>query len=224
MQKAIPLSVFALSLSAIISLPEAQTPPQAFSYQALVRDGAGSAVRNRSIDVRVRLHQDSANGAVAYAETFTPTTNNFGNINLSIGRGSVVTGTFAALDWSRAMYVEIGIDAAGGTTYTDLGTTQLLSVPYAMYSARGGIDKSRIYKKYANMITPASFVCQNVVAYCNDANDVLLSGGYSADAVLQVIRNYSVEDVNSVSGWSVRACPSGGAAFFEASADCLRVD
>ncbi len=139
------------AIAASLSVPFAQppTPPPAFSYQALVRDGSGQPVRSGPVSVRIRLHQDSAYASVSYAETFTPTTNGFGNINLSIGLGTVLSGNFSVLDWSRPMYVEIGVDITGGTTYADLGTTQLLSVPYAMYAGRSatttGVNISEIH-------------------------------------------------------------------------------
>jgi len=89
----------------------------------------------------------------------------------------------------------------------------------------GGIDKSRLYTKLASTTTPpASFIAQEIVAYCDDANDVLLSGGYLRDTTLQILRNYSVESSSGISGWAVRAHPSGAEAQFLSSANCLRVD
>lgn len=134
MKKFIPFQFFALlSFAFTITL---QAQPQAFSYQALVRDGAGATARNQAVSVRIRLHQDSIAGTVVYSETHSPTTNGYGNMNLAIGRGAPVSGTFSSLTWISPMFIEIGVDANGGTNYTDLGTTQLLSVPYALYAGQ----------------------------------------------------------------------------------------
>ncbi len=110
--------------------------PQGFNYQALVRDPGGSPVKNHAVSVRIRLFPDSAAGAIAYAETFSSTTNGFGNINLVIGKGTIVSGTFAAVDWSHPMFMETAMDITGGSTFVKLGATQLQSVPYALFAGK----------------------------------------------------------------------------------------
>ena len=133
-----------LILAAFLAAPmvQAQTPPQAISYQALVRDGAGQPVRIQQVGVRIGLILDSATASPVYVERHTPTTNNFGNINLAIGRGALVSGSASNLDLTRPLYINIAVDIAGGTSYTDLGTAQALSVPYALYAQRSGSSVS----------------------------------------------------------------------------------
>jgi len=87
----------------------------------------------------------------------------------------------------------------------------------------GGIDKSRIYRRIFATSTESSVVHQ-ITAYCYDANDVLLSGGYWAGGTtLQIVANVDVEDVG-ISGWRVRAYSPVAGLWFNVSATCLRVD
>ncbi len=79
------------------------------------------------------------NGVPVYNESHTVTTNGFGLFNLKIGNGTPVAGNFSSVDWSNGPYfLEIGIDVTGGTDYVTMGTSQLLSVPYALYAETSG--------------------------------------------------------------------------------------
>lgn len=113
--------------------------PEGFSYQAVIRNSSGEVIANESVGVRIGLLSGSANGSVVYQETFTPTTNGFGLVNLAIGSGSVLSGDFTSIDWSNGPYfIETALDVSGGTNYTVMGTTQLMSVPYALYAGTSG--------------------------------------------------------------------------------------
>ena len=109
--------------------------PEMFSYQAVVRDGSGNLVTNSNVGMQVSILQGSASGTEVYVETFTPTTNDNGLVTVEIGNGTVVSGDFTAIDWNDGPYfIKIETDPAGGTNYTVIGTSQLLSVPYAMHA------------------------------------------------------------------------------------------
>ena len=111
--------------------------PEAFNYQAVARDASGNILANQSLGIRVSLHNGSASGTVDYKETFTVTTNEFGLFTLAIGTGIPVTGDFSLLQWDASQYwLQVEMDPAGGNTYTDMGASQLLSVPYAMYASK----------------------------------------------------------------------------------------
>lgn len=113
--------------------------PQAFNYQAVARDASGNILENQSIKIRFKIHKTSATGTITYSEVHNPTTNDFGLFSLMIGTGSQITGTFNTIDWGKAQYwLEVEMDPTGGATYTDMGTSQLLTVPYAMYAERAG--------------------------------------------------------------------------------------
>ena len=109
----------------------AQTP-QSFKYQAVARDASGDVVADQAVGMQISILQSSTSGTAVYVETFAPTTNEFGLINLNIGAGTVVSGDLTTIDWSTDTYfIKIEMDMTGGTTYEEYGTSQLLSVPYA---------------------------------------------------------------------------------------------
>jgi len=112
----------------------AQTP-QSFKYQAVARDASGEVVTDQAIGMQISILQSSTSGTAVYVETFTPTTNGFGLITLNIGAGTWVSGDFTTIDWSADTYfIKIEMDITGGTTYEEYGTSQLLSVPYALHA------------------------------------------------------------------------------------------
>ncbi len=132
----------ALVFTAICQLPTANCfsqAPQSFNYQAVARNATGAPLVNSSVAVRISIHDGSAGGPVVYSERLTATTNAFGLFTASIGTGNVISGTFAAVDWADAdKYMQVELDPTGGSSYTDMGTTQLLSVPYALYAKSSG--------------------------------------------------------------------------------------
>ena len=109
--------------------------PQATSYQAVIRNSSGNVLANQLVKVRFSMRDSAANGTLVFQETQTSTTNAQGLINLFAGQGTAVTGTFADINWgSQSKFLQTEIDIAGGSNYTDMGTTQLMSVPYSLYS------------------------------------------------------------------------------------------
>ena len=109
--------------------------PEKMSYQAVVRDGSNNLVASSTVGMRIQLLQDSEFGDAVYVETQTPTSNANGLVSLEIGEGIVVSGTFASIDWANGPYfIKTETDPTGGTSYTITGTSQLLSVPYALHA------------------------------------------------------------------------------------------
>lgn len=112
----------------------AQSPEQ-FKYQAAARNSTGQVINNDTVGLRISLRTTSASGNIQYQETHTAMTNNYGVFSLNIGTGSATIGTFSNIDWGTSAYfMQVELDIAGGSNYTDMGTTQLLSVPYALYA------------------------------------------------------------------------------------------
>ena len=124
-------------LLTIICLQVFSQAPQGMNYQAVVRDALGNPITNHAIGVKFKIHQGSGSGTVVYEETQTPTSDPFGSISLVIGQGSVVTGVFANINWSSGIYFnEVLIDVSGGNSYLSMGASQLMSVPYSLYSEK----------------------------------------------------------------------------------------
>ncbi len=113
--------------------------PQAMNYQAVARNAGGALIANHLVGLRLTILAGSATGTVVYSETQSATTNQFGLFTVSLGTGTVVTGTFSSINWSTGQYwLKVEFDATGGTSYVAMGTSQLLSVPYALYAANAG--------------------------------------------------------------------------------------
>jgi hypothetical protein len=130
MKKVITLTVMiALAISVF-----AQSP-QKMNYQAVIRNSSGALVTNHAVGMKISILQGSATGTAVYVETQIPTTNANGLATIEIGGGTMVTGTFAGINWaSGTYYLKTETDPEGGTSYTIVGTSQLLSVPYALNS------------------------------------------------------------------------------------------
>lgn len=117
----------------------AQEIPQAINYQAIARNASGSVFVNQQVNVRISIISGSANGPTLYSETHAAQTNQFGLFTLKIGMGVAQTGLFSAIDWSSAnQWIRVEFDPGQGGGFTNLGTTELLTVPYAFYAAKSG--------------------------------------------------------------------------------------
>lgn len=135
--KKIHLFIATLLLSALVM---SQTP-QAFKYQAVARDASGTFITNQNVSFQVSILAGDINGTAIYVETFSATTNDFGAVNLEIGKGTPVSGSFSSIDWSSGDYfLKVEMDEAGGASYITMGTSQLLSVPFALYAENAGDD------------------------------------------------------------------------------------
>ena len=110
--------------------------PQKMSYQAVIRNGSNVLVTLSPIGMRVSILQGSAEGTPVYVETQIPTTNANGLVTVEIGGGTVISGDFTTIDWSTDTYfIKTETDPTGGSNYmATVGTSQLLSVPYALYA------------------------------------------------------------------------------------------
>ncbi len=95
--------VLSLALFFAITLQGLAQAPQAISYQAAVRDANGKILANQAVSIKISILQNATDGNAVYVETHALTTNAHGLVNLAIGRGTPITGTFAAIDWSAAV-------------------------------------------------------------------------------------------------------------------------
>jgi hypothetical protein len=125
-----------LALAVQVAIAQA---PQRFNYQGVARSATGNPLANQTISIRLSILNNSATGTAQFVETHNATTNAYGLFNLQIGTGSSVTGTIGGVTWSTGdKFLKVEVDPTGGTNYSVLGNTQMLSVPYALYAANGG--------------------------------------------------------------------------------------
>lgn len=122
-------------LATILSFAQA---PQQLNYQGVVRNSVGNAIANTSIRLRLSIHDLTATGTVVYTETRQTLTNQFGLYNVVIGGAGAtnVTGTMAGINWGvGAKFLQVEVDPAGGSSFTNVGTTQLQSVAYSLFAS-----------------------------------------------------------------------------------------
>jgi hypothetical protein len=132
-----------IAIVVMVSSAMAQAP-QKMSYQSVIRNASGALIANQAVGVKISLLQGSATGTAVYVETQNPTTNANGLASFQIGGGTVVSGNFASINWAAGPYfVKTETDPTGGSNYSIAGTTQLLSVAYALYAANSGTQGAK---------------------------------------------------------------------------------
>ena len=114
--------------------------PQGIPYQAAARTSNGQAVLNAAIKVRFSIIDSAATGALVYKETHSVSTNNVGMFSVNIGMGTPDTGVFSGINWAKNFkFIKVEIDPSGsGSSFADMGTQQMMAVPYSFYSATSG--------------------------------------------------------------------------------------
>ena len=130
--------VLSLVAIATISLSSFGQAPEGFKYQAVVRDAGNTILNNQAVGIQIEILQGGISGTPVYTESFTPTTNTYGLVNLEIGTGTT-SDDFTIIDWANDTYfIRTSIDVTGGSSYSVMGTSQLMSVPYALYAKTSG--------------------------------------------------------------------------------------
>jgi uncharacterized protein (TIGR02145 family) len=132
--------LFTLIALAITLIAAAQAP-QGFNYQATVRNSSGALVTNQNVLFKFNIMLNSQTSLPVYSETHFAPTDDLGQVNLTIGSGTPITGTFSSINWGNGSYF-LGIELNTGSGYVAMGTTQLLSVPYALYANSAGNSQS----------------------------------------------------------------------------------
>lgn len=135
------LSVFMMAM-AISGTLFAQVP-QKFNYQGIARDNKGNPLVQQRMTLKLTILPASDATEGEYEEIQTVTTNEFGLYHLQIGDGNQLKGEMKTVKWETGnKYIKVAIDSKGGNDFVDAGTTQLLSVPYAIYADKAGMAKS----------------------------------------------------------------------------------
>ena len=188
--------------------------PQGFNYQATVRNSSGDLIVNTNVYFKFNVIQGSETAVPIFTETHYVPTDDLGQVNLVIGQGTANTGIFSELDWSLGSYY-LGIELDTGSGYLAMGTTQLLSVPYALYAENSGNS------------TPTTPNLEAVLAENNSANNQqikdLLDPTDAQDAVTFSVLLEKITELQNqldylgdLENWS----DSDGDGFTELAGDC----
>ena len=146
-------------LALVITLITNAQAPQGFNYQATVRNSSGALIVNQNVNFKFNIMLNSATSLPVFSETHMAPTDDLGQVNLVIGTGTATTGSFSTINWGTGNYY-LGIELNTGAGYVAMGTTQLLSVPYALYANSSGNSQA---------ITPN---LASVLAVNNGANNL----------------------------------------------------
>jgi hypothetical protein len=118
--------------------------PQAFSFQGMALDAASKPVANKNIALEIKILKSTINGVNLYTERHLTKTSEQGLYSISVGKGNVVSGTFAKIDWAATpLFLSTSIDINGGSNFILIGASELLSVPYSLIA--GEVSKPKIY-------------------------------------------------------------------------------
>jgi hypothetical protein len=130
-----------LIFSIIIASVFAQAPKK-MSYQAVIRNNNKVLITNKKVSMIITILQDKT---PVYVELHDAITNDNGLVSVAIGNGVALTGTFAAIDWSIGThYIKTETDPTGGSDYSVVGESELLSVPYALFAANAGSNAGTV--------------------------------------------------------------------------------
>jgi len=129
------LALIFLAITCLGSSLFAQAP-EAFKYQAVIKNTDGEIISGQEVSIKISILNENPTGDVVYSEEHTVTTNDIGMVSLNIGEGSLLTGDFSQIPWNEGdKFLKIEIDDSGGSSYAELGTFQLLSVPFALFAS-----------------------------------------------------------------------------------------
>jgi len=207
-------TIFA-ALFLIVSL-NAQSPEK-MTYQAVVRNSSDQLVRDQNVGMQISILQGSEGGSSVYTETHTPSTNGNGLVTIEIGTGTT-TDDFSAIDWANGPYfIKTEVDPAGGIAYSITGTSQLLSVPYALHATTA--DNLLNPPETNNIISVPAFALAFSPSSSNiseDPNGLLWKQSFSGGAnfALKKPANYSGGDVEFSLFFTTTTSASGIVDFF----------
>lgn len=221
-------NVLLVVLLCITAFVNAQVP-QKFSYQAVLRNADGSAIKNTDVTVRASLLKNAANGSAVYSETHEVTTSGQGLVALSIGGGNVASGLFTQIPWENNIFLKIEVKV-GSNDYVDMGTTQVLSVPYsiraeksvhadtATYATTAGLAKS-LQNGMIEIAPAAGHAATDPIFSVKNANGEVVFAVFE-DGVRSYVNSLSS---TTVGGFVVAGLADGNPNYFMVSPDSTRV-
>lgn len=144
-------NIFCLSIVFLFTVGTFSQAPEKMSYQAVIRNSNGELVKSSTVWMQISILRGSETGIPVYIETQTPTTNVNGMVSVEIGGGTPITGTFAGIDWSMGSYF-VKTQTVHETYDTISGTSQLLSVPYALYAKSSRTTDGTVDREYLDAL------------------------------------------------------------------------
>jgi len=193
------ISILAIILFTTLTM-HSQTP-ELMSYQAVVRDADSELLTDQTVGIKISILEDTASGTPVYVETQSPSTNSNGLLSLQVGAGTVVSGDITTIDWANHDYfIKTETDPTGGENYTIDGTSQILSVPYALLS-----------KKAVNVINdlvddadndPSNEYNTEIVL--DGTNLSIVDGGGTQTADLSSLQGQGVSGISTVNNIALR--------------------
>ena len=131
--------IYYLALLLFVCISASSQSQNNMSYQAVIRNSSNNLITNQAVGMRISILQGSAVGTEVYVETQNPISNINGLVTLEIGNGTPTLGTYNGINWANGPYfVKTETDPTGGNSYTVVGVSQLMSVPYALYALNSG--------------------------------------------------------------------------------------
>lgn len=209
----------------VISLSANSQAPQGIPYQAAARYANGQPITNKAIMVRFSILDANANGTVVFKETHNTGTNSLGIFNLNVGSGAAITGSFSSLNWgSNAKFLKVELDtSATGNAYTDIGTQQMMSVPFALYANSAGsvnINTNGLFTHYIGELFQGGIIVavwkkngteHGLIASLNDINTGTTYSNITYLAIGLQAQNSRDGQSNTTAITTQSGCTSGAA-------------
>jgi len=171
--------------------------PGILNYQGVARNSVGNVLVNQNISLRLTIRNLTAAGAVVYQESRAVTTNPFGLFNVQLGSpgASGVSGTIAGVNWAVGdKYIQVEIDPNGGSSFINIGTAQLASVPYSLFATTAG-----------DLILPFNKTQNDNGTLFKITN----SGTNSGSTALEGLTNSTAGNANAIIGTVTSTAPGG---------------
>jgi hypothetical protein len=208
---------FVILLASCLILPRLvwTQAPEKMSYQAIIRDNSGQLVTDHDVGMKISILQGSVTGTPVYEETHTATTNANGLVTIEIGGGTTLSGTFADIDWTGGSYfLKTQTDPAGGTDYSITGTSQLLSVPYALHAKTSGLTDNSIKSSHIQdeSILAADIADEPGVNWGDSTNAIVIpvtSGELSSISLNAPQSGYVIVTISGWVNWHVASSGVG---------------
>ena len=203
--------------------------PEKMSYQAIIRSKNNSVITNTNISIKVIVRQGAATGTKTFEETHYVKTNNNGLVSLEIGAGTIITGNFSTIAWQNGPYfIETQVDVTGGTNYSIIGITQLLSVPYALHSKTAeriiGTSGTTPFKAAIIPFTSSRSIAGsdvNNTIECTTSATLTLTSGFVTMAIGETVNleahNGAVLTIQAATGVTINYTLNGSALFSSAT-------